>query len=113
MKGYMVVVYRQIADEETMQAYAGLALPALMALGARFLIRTPGEAVDARESGLCERVVVIEFPTKEQAIAAYDSEAYQAAVSLLAGKVDRDVRFVEALCARTVMSTPCTDLLTY
>ncbi|MGI4758369.1 MAG: DUF1330 domain-containing protein [Janthinobacterium lividum] len=38
---------------------------------------------------------MIEFPTKEQAIAAYDSEAYQAAVSLLAGKVDRDVRFVE------------------
>ena len=95
MKGYVVVVYRKTADVETMEAYARLALPALIALGARFPIRAAGQAVDARESGLEERVVVIEFPTKEQAIAAYDSPAYQAALSLLEGKVERDVRFVE------------------
>lgn len=95
MKGYMVVVYRKVADPETMQAYAELALPALMALGARFQIRAPGQVVDARESGLSERVVVVEFPTKQQAIAAYDSDAYQSALALLAGKVERDVRFVE------------------
>ncbi|MGI4852800.1 MAG: DUF1330 domain-containing protein [Janthinobacterium lividum] len=91
----MVVVYRKIADSETMAAYASLALPALTALGARFAVRSTGEAVEARESGLKERVVVVEFPTKEQAIAAYDSPAYQAALALLAGKVERDVRFVE------------------
>lgn len=95
MKGYMVVVYRKTADAETMEAYAQLALPALLALGAQFPIRAPGQAVDAREAGLSERVVVIEFPTKKQAIDAYESPAYQAALSLLAGKVERDVRFVE------------------
>lgn len=91
----MVVAYRKTADAETMQAYADLGLPALTAGGGRFIIRAPGHTVDTREAGLNERTVVIEFPSKEQALAAYDSEAYQAALALLAGKVERDVRFVE------------------
>ena len=95
MNGYMVVVYHRIADEETMQAYARIALPALMERGARFLVRAPGETVEARESGVTERVVVIEFPSKAQAIAAYESDAYQTALAVLAGKVERDVRFAE------------------
>ena len=98
-KGYMVVTYRQIADEATMQAYANLAVPALLALGARFLVRAPGHEVDAREAGMQERTVIIEFPSKAAAMAAYDSEAYQAAVRLLVGKADRDVRFVEEAIA--------------
>lgn len=92
----MVVLYQKLADAATMQAYAALALPALTSQGGRFMIRSPGEAVDTREAGLAERTVVIEFPTKEQALSAYDSEAYQAAVALLEGKAQRDVRFVES-----------------
>ena len=91
----MVVLYRKTADAATMQAYADLALPALTALGGRFIIRAPGATVETREAGETERTVVIEFPSKQKALAAYDSEAYQAALALLAGKVERDVRFVE------------------
>lgn len=96
-KGYMVVTYRSVADAATMQAYAALALPAIMAQGGRFLVRAPGSDVVPREAGMPERTVLIEFPSKQQAVAAYDSEAYQAAAQLLAGKADRDVRFVEEL----------------
>ena len=96
MKGYMVVTYRKSADAETMEAYAKLALPALFAHGARFVARAPAGSVEWREFGSNERVVVLEFPSKVQAIAAYDSAPYQAAVALLHGKAEREVRFVDA-----------------
>ena len=99
-KGYMVVTYSKVADSKTMEAYAKLALPALGAFGAHFLLRAPAQAVDARESGLQERVVVIEFPSRDGAIAAYESEAYQAALQVLLGKVERDVRFAEGQAVR-------------
>ena len=95
MKGYMVVVYSKSADPETMQAYAELALPALFALGGSFVVRAPAGNVAPRERGLSERVVILEFPSKAQAIAAYNSGPYQAAARLLRGKAERDVRFVD------------------
>lgn len=95
----MVVVYSRSADAETMQAYAALALPALFACGARFVVRAPAGTAEPRERGLVERVVILEFPSKAQAIAAYDSEAYQAAARLLQGKAERDVRFVDGYSA--------------
>lgn len=96
MKGYMIVTYRKCADAATMEAYAVLALPALFAHGARFIARTAAGQVDWRESGTGERVVVLEFPSKQEALAAYDSTAYQAAVRVLQGKVERDVCFVSS-----------------
>ena len=95
MKGYAIFIYNHVADPDTMRAYAELALPAMMNHGAQFLVRAPGNTVTAREAGLCERIVVLEFASKEQALAAYNSPEYQAAYTLLAGKVQRDVRFVE------------------
>ena len=95
MKGYAIFIYHHIADPDTMRAYAELALPAMMAHGAQILVRAPGDTVTTREAGLCERIVVAEFASKEQALTAYDSPEYQAAYALLAGKVERDVRFVE------------------
>jgi uncharacterized protein (DUF1330 family) len=44
---------------------------------------------------LRERTVVIEFDSVEQAIAAYNSPAYQEAMAVLAGGADRDIRIVE------------------
>ena len=46
------------------------------------------------EDGLSERTIIIEFASVEQAMAAYESPAYQAARKLL-GPVSRDVRVVE------------------
>ncbi len=91
----MVVVYSKSAEPETMRAYAELALPALFAFGASFVVRAPAGTAEPRESGLTERVVILEFPSKAEAVAAYDSEAYQQAARLLQGKAERDVRFVD------------------
>jgi uncharacterized protein (DUF1330 family) len=78
-----------------MAAYAELAGPAIQAGGGRFLAR--GTAAHAYESGLTQRVVVIEFDSVEQAVATHDSGAYQAAVRALDGGADRDIRIVEGV----------------
>jgi len=44
-----------------------------------------------------ERVVITEFPSVEQAMAAHDSPAYQAAVKVLGDGAVRDVRIIEGL----------------
>jgi uncharacterized protein (DUF1330 family) len=42
-----------------------------------------------------QRVVVIEFDSVDKAVAAHDSEGYQAALKLLGDGADRDIRIVE------------------
>ena len=92
-KGYWVTVYRSISDPAALAEYGKLAGPAIQAGGGRFLAR--GTAVKAYEDGLKERCVVIEFESVDQAIATYESVAYEAARKLLKGAVERDVRIVE------------------
>ena len=78
-KAYAVVTYRSISDPEKLAAYARLAAPAVAIFGARFLAR--GDAAVAREHGVKERTVVVEYPSLEKATAAYDSAAYAEASS--------------------------------
>jgi uncharacterized protein (DUF1330 family) len=94
-KGYWVATYRSISNPDAMQAYSALAGPAIQAGGGRFLAR--GQAAKAYESGLQQRVVVIEFDSVDQAVATHDSPAYQEALRALAGGADRDIRIVEGL----------------
>jgi uncharacterized protein (DUF1330 family) len=47
------------------------------------------------ESGLEQRVVLVEFDNVEAAIAAHDSPAYQAALAALGDGAERDIRIVE------------------
>jgi uncharacterized protein (DUF1330 family) len=54
-------------------------------------------AAAAYERGLKERVLIIEFPSLEKAIAAHDSPAYQEALRALANGAVRDVRVVEGV----------------
>src|ERR1700735_1414693 len=70
-KAYAVVTYRSISDPEKVAAYAKLAGPAVASFGARFLAR--GNAAVAREQGVKERTVVVEYQSLERATAAYDS----------------------------------------
>ena len=94
-KGYWVTSYRSISDAEKLAAYAKLAPPAIAPFGGRYLAR--GSAVAAYEAGLKERIVISEFPSVEQAIAAHDSAAYQAALEALGDGAIRDLRIVEGL----------------
>ena len=94
-KAYAVVTYRSVADPEKLAAYAKLALPAVLPFGARVLAR--GDAVVAREQGLKQRTVVVEYPSLEKATAAYDSPGYAEALRALGDGAVRDFRIVEGV----------------
>jgi uncharacterized protein (DUF1330 family) len=94
-KGYWIVMYRSVSNPAALAQYAQLAGPVIEGGGGRFLVRgTPAKTVEA---GLNQRTIVIEFDSVEAALATYESPAYQAAVKLLQGAVERDVRFVAGL----------------
>jgi len=95
-KAYWVVTYRSVKNPDAWQAYAKLAMPALDAAGGRFLVRSKPAKV--YEAGLNERVVMVEFDSLEQAIAAHDTPAYKEALKALgSGNVERDMRVVEGI----------------
>lgn len=94
-KGYWVTIYRSISDPQKLAAYAKLAPDAIAPFGGRYLLR--GTAAAAYEAGLKERIVMSEFPSVEQAKAAYNSEAYQAALKALGDGAVRDIRIVAGL----------------
>mgnify|MGYP006143223913 CR=1 FL=1 len=95
-KGYMISAHRSEANPDKRAAYLKLAVPALMAAGGRPL--TSGTSrVEARENGIAQRTVLIEFDSFEKAIAAYESDAYQAALKALGDGADRDVRLFEGI----------------
>jgi uncharacterized protein (DUF1330 family) len=94
-KGYWITYYRSVTDEATLANYASVAGPAIEAHGGRFL--APGNPVKAYEAGLSQRLVIIEFETVKEAIEAYESAEYQAALAMLEGSVERDVRIMSAV----------------
>ncbi len=94
-KGYWVSVYPAIADPGGLDAYSELAGPAVKAAGGRVLARRG--RVEAHEAGIAERVVVIEFDSFAQAIAARASAAYQEALAALPAGFERDFRIVEGV----------------
>jgi uncharacterized protein (DUF1330 family) len=94
-KGYWVVAYRSVLDESALKEYGKLAIPAIEAGGGKALLRTA--EVESRESGMNQRVVVMEFESFEKAVAAYNSAAYQAALQALGSAAERDFRIVEGV----------------
>ncbi|HTS01220.1 MAG TPA: DUF1330 domain-containing protein [Thermoanaerobaculia bacterium] len=96
-KGYWIATYRSVSDPAALARYAEAGAPAIVAGGGRFLAR--GLPAKAYESALAQRCVVIEFESVAAAVATYEGPAYQAALALLAGAVEREVRIVEGLPA--------------
>lgn len=93
-KAYWVVTYRSITNPAAWEAYAKVAVPAIKNAGGRFLALA--QPTKVYESGMNQRVVLIEFDTIEEAIACHDTAAYKEALRLLgSGNVDRDLRIVE------------------
>jgi uncharacterized protein (DUF1330 family) len=95
-KGYWIVAYRSVSDESALKEYGKLAIPAIEAAGGKALVRT-ADAIEPRESGLKQRIVVIEFESFEKAVAAYNSPAYRAALKALGSGAERDFRIVEGV----------------
>jgi uncharacterized protein (DUF1330 family) len=94
-KAYWVNTYRAISNQAAFEAYARLAGPAIEAGGGKFIVR--GSPTKTYESGMMQRVVIIEFDSVEQALNAHDSDAYQAALKALDNGADRDIRIVEGV----------------
>ena len=94
-KGYWINTFRAVRDPDKLAAYAELAGPVMRASGGHFLAR--GVPTQVFEAGVMERTVVIEFESVEQAIATYESPAYQEALRALGDGAERDIRIVEGL----------------
>ncbi len=94
-KAYWISSYRSVSNPAALAEYAKLAGPALSGAGGRFLAR--GGVAQTFEAGLDQRTVLIEFDSVASATAAYESEAYQAALAALAGGAERDIRIIEGL----------------
>jgi uncharacterized protein (DUF1330 family) len=92
-KGYWITLYRSVSDPAALTEYARLAVPAIQAGGGRFLVR--GTAARAFEAGMVQRAIVIEFDSVDRAVTTYESPAYQAALRVLEGVAERDLRIVE------------------
>ena len=95
-KAYWIAFYRSIKNPDAFAAYAKLAPAAIRAHGGRFIVR--GNPAKVYEAGIDQRVVMIEFDSLDQAIAAHDGAGYQEALKVL-GKdaVDREIRIVEGM----------------
>jgi uncharacterized protein (DUF1330 family) len=94
-KAYWVATYRSISNPDALAEYAKLAGPALTAAGGKMLAR--GNAAAAFEKGIKQRVVIIEFPSVDKAVAAHDGPGYQAALKVFGTAAERDLRIVEGL----------------
>lgn len=95
MAAYLIV-RMNVTDPEKYEAYKALSPAAIEAYGGRFLARgghyeiLEGEPED-------RRVVVVEFPSLEQAKACYDSPAYLEAREARAGAAEGQFLVVEGI----------------
>jgi uncharacterized protein (DUF1330 family) len=94
-KAYWINTHRSIRDTDAMAAYAKLALPALTSAGGRLLVR--GMPAQVYELGMQQLVVIVEFDSAEQAVAAHDSASYQQALRALGNGAERDLRIVPGM----------------
>lgn len=93
MAAYILIDARS-SDPERMTEYRCLSTEAVAKAGGRFIVR--GGAFEVLEGDWHpQRVVVIEFDTKEQAKAYYDSPEYVAARQARAGISSFDMVLVE------------------
>ena len=91
--GYWVVCYKSVSNPVTLSEYTKLAATALEALGGRVIVG--GKPAKTHEAGVDQSVVIVEFENLENAVAAYDSDLYRAALKVLDGAAQRDFRIVE------------------
>ena len=82
-----IIARIKVTDGEQYRKYT-TETPAIVAkFGGRFIVRG-GETVTLEGPEETRRVVVLEFPTLEQAKACYNSAEYQAAKALRAGAAE-------------------------
>ena len=94
MAGYLIAEL-EITDPEGFERYRPLAAASIARHGGRYLVR--GGTAEAREGAEPGRLVVLEFPSLDQARTFYESEDYQAALKLRLASSTGRVMLVEGL----------------
>jgi len=95
MKGYVVCVYKSIANQEKLKEYAVKARAAVEKHKGKFLIR--GGKSTINEGDKSPRTVVIEFPSYDEANIFYQSKEYQEAHIILKGQAERQFQIIEGV----------------
>ena len=90
-----LIVDAKSSDPQAMQRYRELAQVAVANYGGRYLVRG-GEYQVLEGDWRPQRLVVVEFPSREQARGFYDSPEYLAARAARAGVSSFDMLLVEA-----------------
>lgn len=91
-KGYWIA-RMDVKDAEVYDTYRAANAKPLADFGAKFLVR--GGKQDIREGGWRARTVVIEFASLDDAIACYESDAYQRAKDIRLPVSDVDMLIIE------------------
>ena len=91
-KGYWIGQI-DVTDVEGYRPYTVANQAPFAEFGARFLVRAGQK--DVTEGRARSRIVVLEFPSYDAALACYRSPAYQAAKKLREGKAEADLVIVE------------------
>lgn len=91
-KGYWIVQV-DVPDPDAYKPYLAANQAPFGKFGARYLVR--GGHRDVMEGSARSRIVVLEFPSFEAALACYRSPEYQAAKKLRDGKAEADVIVTE------------------
>lgn len=91
-KGY-IIAHITVRDPEAYKEYVEKDTPILKGLGGRFVVR--GGQSETVEGSLHDRHVVIEFPSYEEALAAYRDPEYQAVADIRRRTADSAIVVVE------------------
>ena len=89
------IAHAEVSDPDSYGLYAKAATGVIEGHGGRFLAR--GGKHRQLEGNDRPRNVVVEFPTLEAAVACYESDAYQAALTHAKGASVRDLVIVEGV----------------
>jgi uncharacterized protein (DUF1330 family) len=88
----------EILDESLAEAYRTRAAASIAQYGGRYLVRgAEAQVIEGPPTG--RRIVIVEFPSLEQARAWYGSPAYAEALKLRDAALDRRLIFVDGVAA--------------
>jgi uncharacterized protein (DUF1330 family) len=93
-KGY-ILGHVTVNDPEAYKEYVEKDTPILEALGGKFVIR--GGQSETMEGETLQRHVLIEFPSYEQALKAYNDPAYQEVAEIRRRNADSVIVVVEGV----------------
>jgi uncharacterized protein (DUF1330 family) len=87
------IAHIEVIDPEGYKGYIAAAYDAVRLFGGRHIVR--GGVAELREGTLRPRHAVVEFPSYAQAVACYQSEVYQQALSIRNRCAKSDLTIVE------------------